>query len=318
MRHDRIDTTLLAAAFGLALGMTRPALAAESTTMPEPQRIGVGNAMLESLAGDVYAEPSTWRPLSFGTFFTEGWDEAWASPPAGEGGAPRQGWLNTFDGVFYRLVIGTYGYAHDFGGAGDQHSGTVTLYAPLNRRFELRADLLFVSNNDEFAAGDDVFWTRFLLSESQNFTQSFNVGFRTPTGDADMGNGVAAIIPQYEYWSNPWRKLVARGGVAAVAPFGHQSIREVNARTLFLGDLGVGYYFTPHDLTPIGDLVWHVTTNLSQAMDDRGPNTTTLTFTPGFRTHMGRNWYLLGGVEVPATRPEPFVYQILAGLMKVF
>jgi len=33
---------------------------------------------------------------------------------------------------------------------------------------------------------------------------------------------------------------------------------------------------------------------------------------------MGRNWYLLGGVEVPATDPEPFDYQVLAGLMKGF
>ena len=48
------------------------------------------------------------------------------------------------------------------------------------------------------------------------------------------------------------------------------------------------------------------------------PSTTTPTFTPGFRTHMGRNWYLLGGVEVPATDPEPFDYQVLAGLMKGF
>jgi len=61
-----------------------------------------------------------------------------------------------------------------------------------------------------------------------------------------------------------------------------------------------------------------VTTNLKYAMDDRGPSTTTVTLTPGFRTHMGGDWYLLGGVEVPTTDPEPFDYQVLAGLMKVF
>jgi len=33
---------------------------------------------------------------------------------------------------------------------------------------------------------------------------------------------------------------------------------------------------------------------------------------------MGMNWYLLGGVEVPVTRPLPFDYQVLGGLMKVF
>jgi hypothetical protein len=43
-----------------------------------------------------------------------------------------------------------------------------------------------------------------------------------------------------------------------------------------------------------------------------------VTLSPGFRTHMGMNWYLLGAVEVPVTRPEPFDYQVLGGLMKVF
>jgi hypothetical protein len=61
-----------------------------------------------------------------------------------------------------------------------------------------------------------------------------------------------------------------------------------------------------------------VATNVTQATDDRGPSTTTLTLTPGFRTHMGRDWYLLGGVELPTTHPQPFDYQVLAGLMKVF
>ena len=63
--------------------------------------------------------------------------------------------------------------------------------------------------------GDDVFWTRFLLSESKAVTQSFNVGFRVPTGDTDIGNGVAAIIPQYEFWTNYWQGLVVRAHIAA-------------------------------------------------------------------------------------------------------
>ena len=53
------------------------------------------------------SEPSTGREMPIGTLFSEGWNEAWASPPTGGGGAPRQGWLNAFDGVFYRLVIFT-------------------------------------------------------------------------------------------------------------------------------------------------------------------------------------------------------------------
>ena len=76
-------------------------------------------------------------------------------------------------------------------------------------------------------------------------------------------------------------------------------------------------YFTPHDLTPIGDLVAYVSANFTQ-LTDSGPKTTTLTLTPGFRTHLGRNWYLLGGVVVPVTNPKPFDYQVQTALMIVF
>ena len=76
-------------------------------------------------------------------------------------------------------------------------------------------------------------------------------------------------------------------------------------------------------MLPIGDLVWYVSTNLNQLTDGEiagteVPNDTTVTFTPGFRTHLGANFYLLGGVEVPATNPKPFDYQVLAALMKVW
>jgi hypothetical protein len=157
-----------------------------------------------------------------------------------------------------------------------------------------------------------------MLSETRDLTQSFNVTFRTPTGDTDTGSSIAAVSPTYEFWANWWRGLVVRGGAGMSVPYNHTGTREVGARTAFLGNLSAGYYFTPHDLTPVGDLVGYVATNLTQLTDDRGPATTTLTFTPGFRTHMGANWYLLGGVELPATQPEPFDFQILAGLMKVF
>ena len=291
---------------------------------PPPSDMTVWGAAEESIFGDVYAEPTRWRELSLSTFFTEGWNEPWASPVAGGGGAPRQGWLNASDGVFYRLVIGTGGYSHNLNDNGDGYTGGLTLYTPLSRRFELRTDLpLIVSNRGatgdrHTAAGDLQLTPRFMLSETEDLTQSFGVTMRIPTGDTDNGSGVAAVIPSYEFWANWWRGLVVRGGASLSAPYNHDGVRDAGARTAFLGNLSAGYYFTPHDMTPIGDLVWYVATNVTQLTDGRGPATTTLTFTPGFRTHMGRDWYLLGGVELPTTNPQPFDYQVLAGLMKVF
>ena len=69
---------------------------------------------------------------------------------------------------------------------------------------------------------------------------------------------------------------------------------------------------------PFGDLVGYLSLNVGQPVDDRGAERTTVSFTPGFRTHLGANWYLLGGIEVPVTTPQPFDYQLTTGLMKVF
>ncbi len=62
---------------------------------------------------------------------------------------------------------------------------------------------------------------------------------------------------------------------------------------------------------------FYVSGNLRQPIDS-GPKDTVFTLTPGFRTHLGANWYLLGGVEVPVTSPKAFDFQVLGGLMKVF
>ena len=289
----------------------------DRTTTDEPS--GFFGVVGKSLAGDVY-DPSRWHELGLGTFFTDGWDEAWASGPNGEGGAPRQGWSNAQDGVSYRLFLFTFNWAHLDNN--DSYASGLTAYTPLNRRFQFRFDVpFFVStpqgSDRETGFGDFQVTPRFLLSETQNFSQSLDLTFRTPTGSKSTGNGIGAFSPEYNFWYNAVAGLVLRGGVGGYVPW------ETDTRERFTANLAAGYYFTPHDLLPIGDLVWYVSTNLNQLTDGevsgtQVPNVTTLTFTPGFRTHLGANFYLLGGVEVPVTHPKPFDYQVLAALMKVW
>ena len=107
--------------------------------------------------------------------------------------------------------------------------------------------------------------------------------------------------------------LVLRGGAGFALPY----TASDRTRQEFIANLAAGYYFTPHNLTPFGDLVFYVSGNLRQPIDS-GPKDTVFTLTPGFRTHLGANWYLLGGVEVPVTSPKAFDFQVLGGLMKVF
>lgn len=280
-------------------------------------------AMSKSIWGDVYAEPSDWQELSFGNFFTEGWDKPWASPPTGGGGAPRQGWLNAFEGVFYRLGIAVFGWKHDLNNS-DGYTGEMINFTPVNQRFEIQTNINMASDPGVDGAsrqtnfGDFRVQTRFMLSETRNVTQTFNVAFRTPTGNPLNGNSVAAIHPQYQFWANWWEGLVVRGGTGFSVPYAGQ-INQAGVRTTFDADVAIGYYFTPHDWTPVGDMVWYVAANMTQAIDNRGPvSTTFLSLSPGFRTHLGQDWYLLGAVEVPVTKPEPYDYQVLAGIMKVY
>ncbi len=311
---------------------TRTAIAGDATSSvdssqsgdPARSEVGVLRAAIESLTGNVYAEPSRWRPLSLGSFFGAGWNETWISPPNGEGNAPRQGWLNAMDGVFYRLNIPIFSYRHGTGGNGDQYSGEDLLYTALSRRFELTYDIPFVVSKQgshgspsHTSFGDFQIAPRFILSETRAVTQSFNLFFRTPTGDTDTGNGIAAVRPIYQFWANWWQGLVLRGGFGMDIPY--HNVAETNSRSLAVGNLSAGYYFTPHDCAPFGDLVGYVATNFNHAIDDRGPdNTTNVTVTPGFRTYLGQNWYLLGGVEFPVTDPKSFDYQPMVGFMLVF
>jgi hypothetical protein len=314
-KRSRSRTTL-GVAFCFIIGCASAALGQATSTRATHQSDCV---ICESLAGDVY-EPGRWRPLELGTLFTDGWDESWASPPNGEGGAPRQGWLNTFDGVFYRLFLFTFGYQSNIEETGGEgYAGGFTAYTPLNRRFELRWDVPFVvSGPDGTSFGDLQITPRLLLSESRNFTQSFDVTVRTPTGDTDSGSGIGAVSPIYNFWYNPWRTLVLRGGVGGFLPYYKNPAREA-----FIANLAAGYYFTDHDMAPVGDLVGYVSTNLNQLTDPNVngmivPDTTTVTITPGFRQYVGANFYLLGGVEVPVTNPKPFDFQLLAAIMKVW
>ncbi len=324
--HARISFVLVVIVF--CPGGSLPSLAGGevgSAPVPDSQQESMLDAMVKSLTGDVYADRSRWREMSLGTLFSEGWDEAWVGPPPGGGGAPRQGWLNTFDGVFYRLGFTTYSYTNGFAENGNQNAGLLTLFLPFNRRFEVLTDIpMVISNrgatgtNYQSNFGDFVITPRLLLSETRNVTQSFNVGLRTPTGDISNLNGVAAVTPAYEFWANWWQGFVVRGGGSFFVPYGHQSLDIVGARTAFIANVAPGYYFTPHDFTPFGDLVWYLSTTLTQLIDGRGPNTTFVSLTPGLRSHLGQNWYLLGAVALPVTHPEPFNYQTQFALMKVF
>jgi Putative MetA-pathway of phenol degradation len=109
--------------------------------------------------------------------------------------------------VFFRLGLLTGGFADSFHDNGNQYTGGLTLYGPFNARFEVRLDIPFIVSNrvgsgDDYHSnfGDLQITPRVLISESKNFTQSFDVTFRIATGSEDNGNDFGSATPLWNFW----------------------------------------------------------------------------------------------------------------------
>src|SRR4029077_14360985 len=115
--------------------------------VPTSTRVELGffDTIGESIFGQ--PDPDTWRPLSLGTLFSEGWNEAWVPSPNGSGGAPRQGWINAADANLYGLNCFTFAQGFNEAPKGDAYLGAYTLLTPFNRRLELITNIPFVLRN---------------------------------------------------------------------------------------------------------------------------------------------------------------------------
>ena len=88
-----------------------------------------------------------------------------------------------------------------------------------------------------------------------------------------------------------------RGGLGSTVP-----TNDVGARTTVDYNVAIGKYLTPHDMTPFGDLVFYLATNGHTTVDNRSSSETYFSLTPGFRCHLGNNWYGADSQKVAMNR----------------
>ena len=285
--------------------------------MPARSYLGV---IGESIFGDAYAQPSTWHPLSLGSFFTEGWDEPYVASPTGTGGAARGGWISAFDGVFFRAWFVDFAFAENYHHDGTSYVADYRIYIPLNRRFEVRLDVPFVTEvkggkrnlyNEGF--GDLTIAPRVLLSESRDFSQVLAMPIRTPTGSSLEGNGVMSLAPQYQFWANVGGPWIVRGALGVAVPF-----QSPSTRTSGFASVGFGQYFARADAAFFRDFFWYFVANVNTTLDNRGANETFFAVTPGVRFALTKDhmWHFLAAVDVPTTGPKAFDYQPIFLLLK--
>lgn len=295
-----------------------------------PGATGFFGVALASIFGPSDSAP--WRPLTLRTLFTEGWDEPWVSEPNASGDA-QQGWINAADGNFYRLYFFSYTFANHLSQGGNGNTGAYTLYTPLSRRLEWITNIPFITSQPTFNAGkqlfpnqkvppgatghptsagfgDITFTPRVMLFDDDKFALSAQMAIQIPTGYRRVGAGQAILTPGLQFWYNFAKGWVIRGGFNA----GVGTNRQAGGTTL-LSQLALGRTFTPHDVPFFGDLTLYLSAN---GFDTVSGSQTTATLTPGFRTHLGRDWYALGGIDVPVTSHRPFEEGVTFWLMKTF
>jgi hypothetical protein len=275
-----------------------------------PDGLGICETITESIFG--HPDPCCWDCLPLHTLFSEGWRQPWVPSPNGSGGAPRQGWINAADGNMYRLSFFTFAQAFNHPPQGDGYLGAYTLYTPFSRRLMLITNIPFTMRNnvssglptiepeEQTAAttrsqttfGDVSFTPRVLLHETQDFSLTFDFTVLTPTGGQPLA-GKTAVTPTLAFWYNLAGGWVVRGGIGDFVP------TDGSGGNALISQLAIGQTITDHDVPLLGDFTYYVSAVANSPINSGNP--TSVTLTPGMRTHLGCDWYFLAGLPTPVT-----------------
>ncbi|KPF72454.1 hypothetical protein IP88_09845 [alpha proteobacterium AAP81b] len=250
-------------------------------------------AILLSLSGTVQAEEA-WAPLHFKDFGKE-LTSKWVPVPNGDSGAPRQGWLGTADGFFTREYHLAFDYTDRSGP--DAYGALARFNIPWSRRFWTGIELPFYQQSGgTTGVGDGTLTAQFMLAETRNLSINAGSGFRLPWGRDALGNGFFAAEPQVNLWADIGAGFAVRGRVS-------YTFADSGRADTFNLNMTIGQTITNHDKAPFGDLSWYVAANWREPV---GGGRAFVSILPGVRTHLGKNLFLLGGVEIPVSHAESF------------
>lgn len=286
MRQIKLKLSIIAAAGLLSAGTAHAQSTEESAPAPAPEQ---------------------WTPLEIKSFSSE-LTQKWIPVPNGDSGAPRQGWLATADGFFTREVHLAANYTNSAGP--DAWGVLARFHYPFSRRLWAGLEVPFYQDNGVRGNfGDITLTTQVMLAETRNLSINAGVGWRLPTGTISQGNKVFAAQPQVNFWSDVGHGFALRGRI------GYEFANR-NTPDSFVLNAAVGQTFTPHNKAPFGDLTWYVAANWREPTTGRGNSFVSIT--PGMRTHLGGNLFLLGGVEFPVTNNRPFRERYILQLVQGF
>ena len=289
-----------------------------------------GEVIRESIFGP--ADKKDWKPLTLGTFFSEGWSDPFVNAPEGTNGAPKQNTLGSPAGVFGRFATIDFFYTNHLNNVlgafltpnapfmpvhpltnGNNYTGYTSLLIPLNSRMELLLGTVFIASNKTSPGGgyvgnwgDTGVQARFHLIDQRNFSLIAFVGERIPTGKSINGNDINYITPAAEFWWNFAPQWVLRGGSQINILTGRKS-----SASIYVNQLSLGRYLTTKDANVFKELEIHVTASILSDISGGIGFLNDVYIHPGFRFGLDRaqKWYALGGVNVPVSGPQAYVWQ---------
>lgn len=272
--------------------------------------LSVGDVIRESIFG--HPDPGCWTPLTCSTFFSEGWRDPWVPSPKGSGGALRHGWINAAAGSLNRAYFFTFAQGFNNPPDANAYLGAYTLFTPFSRRLLLITNVPFVLRNNaptglptvdpqaqsissqsQTTFGDVSFTPRVLVHETQDFSVTAEMTVLTPTGNGPLA-GKAALIPNVSFWYNIAGGWAIRGGIGDLISTNGDGTNNL------ISQLAIGQTLTDHDVPVFGDFTYYFSTVATTPLSSGG-GPTSVSLTPGIRTHVGNDWFFLAGVPVPLT-----------------
>ncbi len=275
------------------------------------QKLYLGGIILICLMSSAPAIAKQWAPKYVNGVFSE-IAKPWVAPASGTSGAPRHGWLNTFDGFFTKEWHASYTFARNLNQSGrrDQYVGTFRLQLPLSSRAWVGLTLPTAHTRNTSNLGDISITLKLMLHETRDVSISAGVGVQLPTGKRTAGGGTLSVLPHLALWTDIGNNWSLRGGVG-IKLYPENNTRPDEALVL---NLSIGHTFTAHNMAPFGDFTLYLAGNLREPLSGASTMGTFTSLTPGMRTYLGKDIYFLAGVEVPTSGPKLFEEQYF-GLM---
>jgi hypothetical protein len=157
--------------------------------------------------------------------------------------------------------------------------------------------------------GDVTFTPRVLLHETQDFSFTAEMSVVTPTGNQPL-EGKTSLVPAVAFWNNVVGGWAIRGGLGVNIPV------QGGGNDTLISTFAIGQTLTDHDVLLFGDFTYYLSAVVETPLSNGAQ--TSVTLTPGIRTHVGHDGYFLAGLPTPVTRQRVADVGLICWFMKAW